>query len=68
MTTREAIKAQIDVLPEDAIDKLAKFLLGLYRDDTEYLSSIPGMAESIKAAAAEPLSEGVRASKVNFNV
>ena len=47
VTTREAIKAQIDALPEDAINKLAVFLLGLYSDDTAYLSSVPGMVDSI---------------------
>ena len=36
--------------------------------ETLYLQSIPGMVESIKAAAAEPLAEGVSASEINFDV
>ncbi len=36
--------------------------------DTEYLDSIPGMKESILAAAAEPLEHGTPASEVNWNV
>jgi PHD/YefM family antitoxin component YafN of YafNO toxin-antitoxin module len=36
--------------------------------ETMYLHSIPGMTESIKAAAAEPLAHGVPASEVDFGV
>ena len=36
--------------------------------ETLYLSSIPGMVQSIKAAAAEPLTEGTDASEVRFDV
>jgi len=36
--------------------------------ETLYLSSIPGMTESIKAAAAEPLEYGVSVSEVDFGV
>ena len=36
--------------------------------ETLYLQSIPGMTESIKAAAAEPLECGVCASEVDFGV
>ena len=36
--------------------------------ETLYLQSIPGMVESIKAAAAEPLEDGIPASEVNFDV
>ena len=36
--------------------------------ETLYLHSIPGMVQSIKDAAAEPLSEGVDASEVDFDV
>jgi prevent-host-death family protein len=36
--------------------------------ETLYLQSIPGMVESIKAAAAEPLEYGIPASEVNFDV
>ena len=36
--------------------------------ETLYISSIPGMVESINAAAAEPLEYGVPASEVSFDV
>jgi prevent-host-death family protein len=36
--------------------------------ETLYLSSIPGMVESIKAAAAEPLEFGMPASEVSWDV
>ena len=74
MTTREYLKTQIDMLPEMAINKVWEFIqfqkysIGLYENDTEYLSSIPGMVSSIKAAANESLEEGVDADDVDFNV
>ena len=70
MSNREYIKLQIDSLPDSAVEKIVefiayqKFTLGLFDNDTEYLNSIPGMAESIKAAAAEPLSDSAPASTV----
>ena len=36
--------------------------------ETLYLSSIPGMVQSIKAAAAEPLADGADAAEVSFGV
>jgi prevent-host-death family protein len=36
--------------------------------ETLYLQSIPGMAESIKSAALEPLADGISASEVDFGV
>lgn len=36
--------------------------------ETMYLQSIPGMVESIKAGAAEPLEDCIPASEVNFDV
>ena len=36
--------------------------------ETLYLQSVPGMAESIKNAAAEPFEEGIVASEVDFGV
>jgi len=36
--------------------------------ETLYLQSIPGMVESIKEAADEPLEDGIDASKVNWDV
>ena len=74
MTTREYLKTQIDTLPDRAIGRVYEFIqfqkfnIGLYDNDTEYLSSIPGMVSSIKAAAEEPLEEGTDADSVNFDV
>ena len=36
--------------------------------ETLYLQSIPGMTESIKTAAAEPLEYGIPATEVDFGV
>lgn len=36
--------------------------------ETLYLASIPGMVDSIKAAAAESLDDGIPASEVNWDV
>jgi PHD/YefM family antitoxin component YafN of YafNO toxin-antitoxin module len=36
--------------------------------ETLYLHSIPGMVESNKAAAAEPLEDGIPVSEVDFGV
>ena len=53
MSTKEILKAEIDLLPENILDKVRefiefqKFLEGSYDNDTEYLSSISGMRESI---------------------
>ena len=36
--------------------------------ETLHLQSIPGMVESIKAAANEPLTDGIDVSEVDFSV
>ena len=36
--------------------------------ETLYLNSIPGMVESIKEAAAEPMELGISASEIEFDV
>ncbi|MDR3270980.1 MAG: type II toxin-antitoxin system Phd/YefM family antitoxin [Peptococcaceae bacterium] len=36
--------------------------------ETLYLQSFPGMVKSIKAAATEPLAEGIDVSEVSFDV
>ena len=36
--------------------------------ETLYLQAIPGMTESIKAAAAEPLEYGILATEIDFGV
>jgi hypothetical protein len=46
-----------------------KFTLGLYDDnDTDYLTAIPGMVESIKTAAAEPMEDCVPVSELFADV
>jgi len=63
MDNREYLKTQIDTLPDSVIEKIQeyiafqKFTLGLFSNDTDYLNSIPGMAESIMEGKAEPLRE-----------
>ena len=63
MSNREYVITQLNTLPDSAIDKVRDFVafqmfsLGLYQSDTEYLASIPGMVESIKAAANEHFEE-----------
>ena len=63
MSNREYIKTQIDALPENIVEKVVEFIsfqkfsLGLFDDDTEYLSSIPGMLEILQKGKAEPLCE-----------
>jgi hypothetical protein len=74
MTTREYLKTQIDTLADRVIGRVCefvqfqKFSFGLYDNDTEYLSSIPGMVSSIKAAAEEPLEKDTDADSVSFKV
>ena len=70
MTIREAIKSEIDVLSDDALYAVRDFLLFqkyrsiLEMDDNTYLSSIPGMADSIRKGINTPLDECVPLSDV----
>jgi len=70
VTTREYIKTQIDMLPDEALEKVNEFImfqrfaLGLYDNDTDYLMSVPGMADVIKDGLETPLSECVPLSEV----
>lgn len=70
MTNREYIKTQIDALPEGALEKVIEFItfqrftLGLYDNDTDYLMSVPGMADKIKDGLNTPLSDCVPLSEV----
>ena len=65
MTIQESVKKEIDTLSTEALYAVRDFLLfQKYRDiletnDSEYLSSIPGMADSIKEGVNTPLSECV---------
>ena len=70
MSNRDYVKTQIDSLPDSIIDRIQdyiayqKFIHGLYDNDTDYLAAIPGMVESIKAAAAEPLEDYTSVSEI----
>ena len=63
MSGRDYVKTQIDILPDDIIEKVIEFIAfqkfnnGMYDDDTDYLQAIPGMTESILKGKAEPLTE-----------
>ena len=54
MSNRDYIKMQIDTLPDGAIEKIIefiayqKFTLGIFDNDTDYLTAIPGMVDSIE--------------------
>jgi len=55
-----------------ATDKGAAILVSLEEwsgiQETLYLQSIPGMVESIKSAAREPLEDGVDVSELDYSV
>ena len=63
MSRKEFLMAQIDLLPDSAIEKMLEFVsfqrysLGLFENDTDYLNSIPGMAESIIQGLETPVHE-----------
>ena len=70
MTIRESIKKDIDSLPDDVVYALKDYILfHKYRhllddDDTAYLSSIPGMNQSVREGVETPISECVPLTKV----
>ena len=70
MCSREYAKTQIDVLPDNAVEKVLEFItfqrfsLGLFDSDDDYLASIPGMTESIKEGLTTSLSECVPLSEI----
>ena len=72
MITREALKKDIDLLPNEALDDLhryvvmQKFYFNAFDNDTDYLNSVPGMAEKIISGMNEPLSESISANEVNW--
>ncbi|MCL1788415.1 MAG: hypothetical protein FWG38_10560 [Defluviitaleaceae bacterium] len=74
MTSREYMKAQADILPEQVIEKVLEFIsfqkfsLDLPWDDQEYLESVPGMSEIIQEGLATPLSECISLSDVRKGV
>ena len=63
MRRRELLVTQIDSLPDSVVEKVLEFIsfqrysLGLFENDSDYLSSIPGMAESIVQGMTTPISE-----------
>ena len=70
MNIRESIKNEIDILPNDALYAVSDFLLFqkyrdiLEMDDTTYLNSIPGMADSINDGIRTPNIENVSLTEV----
>ena len=75
---REYVKMQIDYLPEFELDGILRAINAaklklvsagidpglLFRNDSEYLSAVPGMTESIIEGMNTPLSECVPLSEV----
>jgi hypothetical protein len=70
MLTHEYIKTQIDKLPNSALDKVMDFIAyqlfvnNSFDDETDYVMSIPGMAEKLKEGMNTPLSECVPIEEV----
>ncbi|MDR2603991.1 MAG: hypothetical protein LBC55_01375 [Desulfovibrio sp.] len=70
MLAREQIRAEIENLPDETVNSILEFILfqkyrlGLFRDDSTYLNSIPGMMDSIKQGRDAPLSECAPLSEV----
>jgi len=67
LSAREYIRTQIDTLPDVTLERVAEFIAfqkfsSGYDNETDYLTSIPGMAEKIEAASREPHSGGVPVS------
>jgi len=69
---RELIKRDIELLPDEALDDLRKYVLmqkfyfNIFDNDTDYLNSIPGMADKIISGMQEPLSESIPADMVEW--
>ena len=70
MSGRDYIKTQVDILPDDVVGKVIEFIsfqkfnIGMYDNDTDYLNSIPSMAEKIKVGMDTPLSECIPMAEV----
>jgi hypothetical protein len=70
MAVRELIKRDIELLPDEALTDLRKYVLmqkiyfDVFENDTDYLNSIPGMADKIISGMKEPLNESVTANEV----
>jgi hypothetical protein len=63
MSRKELLMTQIDSLPDPVVEKVLEFVsfprysLGLFENDSDYLNSIPGMAESIVHGMKTPVHE-----------
>ena len=63
MNVKDKIRSEIENLPEETLAKVLEFISfqkfagDLYESDQEYLSSIPGMKESIKKGIETPIDE-----------
>jgi hypothetical protein len=63
MSRKELLMTQINSLPDSVVEKVLEFVafqrysLGLFDNDTDYLNSIPGMAESIVRGMKTPVHE-----------
>jgi hypothetical protein len=70
--SRDVLKRDIDVLPDEALDDVHKYLLmqkfyfDVFDNDTDYLNSIKGMPEKIIEGMKEPLSECVPSDEVEW--
>ena len=70
MSNRDFAKTQIDTLPEEIIEKVVEFItfqkfnIGMYDNDTDYIHSIPGMADKIITGMNTPMSDCVPLSEV----
>ena len=71
MVSREALKKDIDLLPEGALADLQKYVtmqkhfFDVFDNDTDYLNSIPDMANKIISGMRESLSESIPADEVD---
>ena len=70
MSKLEYAKAQLNELPESVVNKVIEFIafqrfsLGHLDSDTDYLMSIPGMAESIHAGGAELIEDCIPVEEI----
>jgi len=69
MTSVKQIEKEINSLPAQSLEKVLDFILFLKKEqntDTEYLSSIKGMKESIINSSKEPLDESVSLEDIGW--
>jgi len=69
MTSVKEIEKEISSLPARSLEKVLDFVLFIKNEektDTEYLSSIKGMKESIISASKEPLDESASLESIGW--